>query len=154
MDRYVRACSVSIGKVTNPGIRSSTYPPWGGETSRDGIDFSPDVSRDDSTGKVGEIVSSYETVRVLSSCEHGGTVSAGKVFSSGWSKLNNTLYSHGILNPSLYSRFRFHLFFFFFVSYRSIFGLLDTLIPPIWLLIPKGSNDDRWLFVISSKLLL
>ena len=107
-----RACSVSIGKVTNPRIRSSTYPPWGGETSRDGIDFSPDVSRDDSTGKVGEIVSSYETVRVLSSCEHGGTVSAGKVFSSGWSKLNNTLYSHGILNPSLYSRFRFHLFFF------------------------------------------
>lgn len=34
-------------------------------------------SRDDSTGKVGEIVSNYETARVLSSRKHGETVLAG-----------------------------------------------------------------------------
>ena len=48
----------------------------------------------------------------------------------------------------------FDSIYFFFLRFLSIFGLLDTFIFPIWLLISKGSNDDRWLFVISSKLLL
>lgn len=44
------------------------------EEDRIDRDFFRDVSRDDSTGKVGEIVSNFETVRGLSSCE---TVLAG-----------------------------------------------------------------------------